>query len=125
MGPHRYRPKIPTGWFTGRAGGLRGPLRIPRVLNIRHGAVNISNSVNIMRPGPFGNRFRQGWEGDRATVVRLHRQALLSDYDLLGKVARLRGYDLVCCCKPKACHGDIYFVLSNTDPDIGEELWRI
>lgn len=106
-------------WFVGRTDGQRRPKKIPRVLNIRHG-VNTAGAVNVMRSGPFGNKFRIGWDGDRKKVLALHQNSLLSDYDLLGKVERLRGCDLVCCCKPKRCHADLLFVLANTDQDIGD-----
>ena len=72
-------------------------------------------AVGIMRDTKWGNPFIVGTHGDRDECVAQHRRyvfrAIRRGLDLLD----LKGKDLVCCCKPKACHGDIYFILANTD----------
>lgn len=60
------------------------------------------NAVNIMRGGPYGNRFRIGEHGPRATVLRRFACEQLPEID----VRPLIGRDLVCCCAPLPCHGD-------------------
>lgn len=77
------------------------------VVNMRHQAYD----VNIGRPGPFGNPFRIGVDGDRAEVIRKHREWF---YQLLQTPLRarvrleLRGKRLGCWCAPLPCHGDTY-----------------
>ena len=75
---------------------------MPRVYNWRDGRAP-PNAVNIMRPGPYGNRFHIGEHGNRATVLRRFECEQLPEIDLRPLIGR----DLVCCCKPLPCHGDI------------------
>jgi energy-converting hydrogenase Eha subunit B len=64
-----------------------------------------------MRGTPFGNPFILGRDGDRAEVVRRYRvwlwARLQADPGFRAKVRALEGRDLVCCCAPLACHGDV------------------
>ena len=57
--------------------------------------------VNIMRPGPYGNPFVVGRDGDRDEVCDRFEREILPTLD----VEPLRGRDLLCCCHPKRCHG--------------------
>lgn len=69
--------------------------------------------VNIMRPSIFGNPFR----GDRTKAILDFKSLLWKKvnekgelYQELVKLAeesKHRPIILVCCCKPRACHGDI------------------
>ena len=62
--------------------------------------------------------FRSGTHGDRDECCDLHQDNVLyhASLDGVAAIEKLRGHDLVCCCKPKRCHGDFLFVLANTDP---------
>lgn len=86
-------------------------MQLPKVLNsyrddLPHGF------VRIMRPGPWGNPFVIGRDGDRWTVLRKYRVWLMEQ---LANDSRFRRQfmaladvpALVCCCKPQQCHGDI------------------
>jgi hypothetical protein len=61
-----------------------------------------SDAVYIGRGSPWGNPFVIGKHGDRAEVIRRFECEVLPNLD----VSSLRGKDLVCFCKPQACHGD-------------------
>lgn len=87
----------------------------PRVWNRRYPGVP-EDAVSIMRPGEWGNyETRPGMTQSKA--VAAHKARVLADPELIAKIQReLRGKDLVCNCKPKACHGDILLALANRDP---------
>lgn len=72
-------------------------------------------AVNIMRPSILGNPFRIGPDGDRDRVVNLHLQYAMNRYmtdpRFAAAVRGLIGKDMVCCCKPKRCHGDNYVLM--------------
>lgn len=67
-------------------------------------------AVNIMRGTPFGNIFTLA-EFTREDAVSLYRELLWKRLQLepefRAKVRALHGKDLVCCCEPLACHGDV------------------
>jgi hypothetical protein len=68
------------------------------------------DAVNIMRPSRWGNPFIIGRDGDRATVLRRHREWLWDEI-AAGRVtaedlAVLHEKALLCCCSPAPCHGD-------------------
>ncbi len=66
--------------------------------------------VYIGRPGPFGNPFRIGTDGDREQVINKYREWFynkLKDEAFRGKIETLKGKRLGCWCKPLNCHGDI------------------
>lgn len=74
------------------------------VVHIKRGC-----DVNIMRPGPFGNPFVIGRDGDRLQVVQKHRAYLIRNPELQAKVrAELTGKKIGCVCAPLPCHGDNY-----------------
>jgi len=91
---------------------------LPRVYNRYEGFVP-KRAVSVMRDGPYGNPFRLK-EFGREECLALHQEYVLQAirYSPLAyeAIAKLRGCDLVCCCKPKRCHADLLFVLANTDP---------
>lgn len=67
------------------------------------------NEVDIMRPGPWGNPFRIGYDGTRAEVVAKHLHLWRLTLERRPEALRmLAGKTLVCCCAPLACHGDNY-----------------
>lgn len=63
--------------------------------------------VYIGRPGPWGNPFVIGRDGDRAEVIRKYEAWLLRQPQLLARLGELRGKVLGCYCAPLACHGDV------------------
>jgi len=78
-------------------------------------AVNLRREkydVYIGRPGPYGNPYELGKDGDRAEVIRKFKvhfyQRLNIDPLWLPEVLKLEGKRLGCFCKPQACHGDVY-----------------
>ena len=84
----------------------------PKVLNkYRHGVP--PGAIYIGRGGPWGNPFIIGRDGDRVEVIALYKAWLLRQPHLLERLHELRGRDLVCWCKPAACHGDTLLELAN------------
>lgn len=77
-------------------------------------------AVDIMRPTQWGNPFLLTRERDRAKIVADFEKYILAPEQryLLAQARRaLYGRDLVCTCKPKACHGDIWLRWCNPQPD--------
>lgn len=95
---------------------------IARVLNKK--AVGVpAGAVYIGRGTRFGNPFRIGEAGDRATVIAKHEAWLKTQDDIHERLDALRGRDLVCFCAPLGCHGDLYLKLSRmTREEV--EAWR-
>lgn len=87
-----------------------------KVLNKRVSGVRIG-AVYIGRGSKWGNPFRIGPDGDRATVIAKYERWLHSQHDLLRALDELRGRDLVCFCAPLACHGDLLTWLANANRD--------
>jgi hypothetical protein len=86
-----------------------------RAVNIRRERYDIL----IMRPGPWGNPFVVGVDGEQGECVRKHREWLETGNGfgnpransaarqfVVRNIGRLKGKKLGCGCKPKACHGD-------------------
>ena len=78
----------------------------PRVWNKHRGGVP-DDAVSIMRGSPYGNKFKIGdmWMGrpmTRDDVCDRFECEVLPSLD----VSALRGRHLLCCCKPRRCHGD-------------------
>jgi hypothetical protein len=70
--------------------------------------------VYIGRPGPFGNPFEIGKDGNRQEVVEKYAEWVLTQPELLATIqAELNGKVLGCWCAPKLCHGDILVELAN------------
>lgn len=88
---------------------------MPKVYNKYHGNAP-ADAVNIMRPGPYGNDYIVGVDGERGDCVALFVKHQLPKMD----VSELRGRDLVCCCKPKECHGD--YILEKANRPIRRRL---
>lgn len=81
------------------------------------------NTVNIMRPGRWGNPFSHEKDamakvivGSRDESVKMHDRWIHGEVDVPGVKAptldeirtTMRGRHLLCCCKPAKCHGDNY-----------------
>ena len=78
-----------------------------KVVNIR----TKQYDVYIGRGSKWGNPFRIGRDGDRATVIAKYREYIMGRQHLLSCLPELSGKILGCYCKPKACHGDILILL--------------
>jgi len=80
-----------------------------RVWNKREKGIP-ANAIYVGRPTKWGNRYVIGRDGTRDEVIKKYEQWLAkSGLD----VTELRGKDLVCWCKPKACHADVLMKLAN------------
>lgn len=76
------------------------------LFNIRHREVP-ADAVNIMRPGPWGNPFSDREYG-REQCIKLYEHWLFLNPRYVAFMRReLRNKDLVCCCWPKPCHGNV------------------
>ena len=72
--------------------------------------------VYIGRPGPWGNPFEIGKDGDREEVVEKYDEWLLAQPELVEKAKEeLRGKVLGCWCAPKLCHGNILSQIANEE----------
>ncbi len=70
--------------------------------------------VYVGRPGPWGNPFVIGRDGDRAKVVELYANYLRDNPELVERARRaLAGKVLGCWCAPLACHGDVLARVAN------------
>lgn len=64
--------------------------------------------IYIGRPGPWGNPFTIGRDGDRSEVIEKYSAWLLNQPEMIARARReLRGKTLGCWCAPKPCHGDV------------------
>jgi hypothetical protein len=85
------------------------------VINIKNAPVDWqfnSKYVFIGRPGKWGNRFKIGVDGNRADVIRKHKESL-TIMDKKEIKQKLAGKILVCFCKPLDCHGDTLAEIAN------------
>ena len=71
------------------------------------------NDVYIGRGGIWGNPFIIGKDGTREEVIEKYRELMhrnlnsISGEAWVSKILALDGKNLVCFCKPQACHGDV------------------
>ncbi len=73
--------------------------------------------VYIGRGSPWGNPFKLGPDGDRATVIRKFREFIMSPVcaELRDRARHeLRGKTLGCWCAPASCHGDVWAEIANS-----------
>ena len=83
-----------------------------------HGVWNLhsihpSNGTLVDRRTKWGNPFEIGKDGNRRQVIEKFRQSITPEFEQEIKT-ELCGKDLLCHCKPKACHGDVLFEIANT-----------
>lgn len=76
------------------------------LFNIRHHNVP-SDAVNIMRPGNWGNPFTEQEWGREGCIALYEHWLFLNPTFVAYMRKELRNKDLVCCCWPKQCHGDV------------------
>ena len=85
------------------------------VFNRRYPGVP-DDAVCIERTTEWGNPFREGPDRNREQSIADFRKWAWGNAEYIARVQReLRGKDLVCCCKPKACHGDVLLEIANAD----------
>ena len=69
------------------------------------------SAVYVGRPGPWGNSFVIGRDGDRKTVIEKYRRQLWTEIRQgrieRDELAKLAGKDLVCHCAPEPCHAEV------------------
>ena len=94
-----------------------------RVFNKRKSGIP-AGSIYIGRGSKWGNPFRIGPDGDRATVIAKYERWLRDQHHLLRALDELRGHDLVCFCAPLACHGDLLLWLANASRRDTIAWWR-
>lgn len=81
---------------------------MPAVYNRHHGNAP-PGAVYIGRGTRWGNKFVIGIDGTREECIAKFECEVLPTLD----VSELRGKDLLCSCKPKACHGDPILAKAN------------
>lgn len=79
---------------------------------VRH-ARRDAYDVYVARPSKWGNPFRLGRDGDRATVIVLYLRWLLNTPWLVAALPALRDKRLACHCTPEPCHADVLAALAN------------
>ena len=94
-----------------------------RVLSKHHAGLP-AGAVYTGRGSKWGNPFRIGRDGDRASVIARDERWLADQYHLLRALDELRGRDLVCFCAPRACHGDLLLRLANATREERIAWWR-
>lgn len=112
------------------------PITVENMANARSGDYY---ELVITRPFLLQNPYKINADRDRSTVLRLHRQYVLDDIRkrkskirkeldrLVTLIENGEQVRLLCHCKPKACHGDLYVKLIKmrltgaTWQDIGEK----
>lgn len=110
---------------------MSGPKRIQ--LSRRKGWRMPENTQSVARPGPWGNPFIVGKDGDRAWCVELYKHMLNGHFRVVNpggatveslsrertfiaeNVETLRGKDLACWCAldGKPCHADVLLEIAN------------
>lgn len=86
---------------------------MPKVLNKRTHYVP-KDAVYVGRPSKWGNPFVLGSDGNREEVIRLYKNYLFENPELIAQAQEeLKGKDLVCWCSPAACHADVLLTIAN------------
>lgn len=76
-----------------------------------------TGAVYIGRGSKWGNPYRSGIDGTRAQVIQMYQDYILKS-ELINDIHELTGKDLLCFCKPLACHGDVLMALANPQLDV-------
>jgi hypothetical protein len=73
------------------------------------------SDVYVGRPSKWGNPFVIGADGSREEVVLKYYNYLMAHPELSGQLHELKDKNLVCWCKPLACHADVLLTLANEE----------
>lgn len=80
----------------------------PQPTTVVNTSRNQAYDILITRPSCWGNPFHIGIDGTRQQVIDKYEEHVRADPAFVAKIkAELKGKRLGCCCKPKACHGDV------------------
>jgi GH15 family glucan-1,4-alpha-glucosidase len=86
---------------------------MPKVLNKYKDSIG-PGDVYIGRGSKWGNPYVIGEDGNRAQVIEKYSRYLDQHPELIQAAkTELKGKNLVCFCKPQACHGDILMEIVN------------
>lgn len=119
-GPLRYaaRSRVAGGLLDVRAGGCADEVDYTMKphgvqLSRKKGWRMPPNTIRVTRPGPWGNPFRVGVDGDAAECVAKFRERAM---DMANTIRlRLRGKNLACCCPLGApCHRNVLLEIANS-----------
>jgi len=77
----------------------------------------MEGKVYIGRPSIFGNPYTITSHQNRELVIQKYQEYIWNAPRVLSRLSELRGKDLVCHCKPKACHGDVLMKMVQLDID--------
>lgn len=94
--------------------------RSPQVRNKRNGWPE--GAIFVGRPTRWGNPWKAGRDGTRDEVILRYFEYLKTRPDLIARLDKLKGHDLLCYCAPKFCHADILLLLANATPEEREEM---
>lgn len=90
---------------------------IPRVYNKYHKDAP-PDAVYIGRPSRWGNQFPITENCSREQSIALFEKYVEDNPWFQREIElHLRGKNLLCFCKPKACHGDVYIRIANKSKD--------
>lgn len=92
---------------------------MPKVHNKYHGTAP-QGAVYIGRPSKWGNPYDVKTHGRERAFDLFTDWVYADEQSELRNQARreLKGKDLVCFCKPKDCHGDLWLEIANSTPMI-------
>lgn len=81
-------------------------------------------AVYIGRGTLYGNPYDLETYGSREKVMRLYIQYIEDNPELKERIINdLKGKNLLCSCKPLACHGDYLLKICNSDINSEENLF--
>lgn len=96
----------------------------PRVLN-KHLDEIPAGAVYIGRPSKWGNPIKITATCTREQAVASFERYLQQRPDLIEAARKeLAGRDLVCFCRPKLCHGDVWLRVANSENDMSSTLFK-
>lgn len=72
--------------------------------------------VRVDRRSDWGNPFKVGRDGNRATVIERFEAHYRRSPDLQARIGELRGKVLLCWCHPEPCHGDFLARMAQANP---------
>lgn len=94
---------------------------MPKVYNIYKDKDIPKDAINIMRPSKWGNSYSHLSNTTAKYKVKTRQEAvdmfeedILKNPKLIKEIKEVfNGKDVMCCCAPLPCHGDIYIKIAN------------